>query len=96
MLFETIRLSFMLVGFALCVSCVIAANRMTKDTCGCQKAALILILIGATMQLVLAFDAVMTAWGMLASIPISFGLTMKHLLDRRQPCDHGYFRRGRP
>lgn len=84
--FETIRLVFLICGFALCIACVLAANRMNSTTCNCQKGFLILILIGATMQMVLAFGAVMTIWGMLASTPVSLGLALKLTFERRKQC----------
>lgn len=93
MLFETIRLTFLACGFLLCLSCVLAANRMSSNTCNCQKSFFILILIGATFQMVLACESVMTGWGMLASIPISLGVSLKLIFDRRtQPCEPRYAR----
>jgi Flp pilus assembly protein TadB len=82
--FETVRILYLVAVFALCMTCVFTANRMSGDTCNCQKAWLILILIGATMQFVLALSSVMTVYGMMAGIPVSLGFAIKLATDRRQ------------
>lgn len=88
--FETIRAIYLLCAVALCLTVVIAANRMSRKTCNCQKTCLILILIGATAQLVLATSSVLTLWGMMAGIPVSAGLAFKLAIDRRQQCEASF------
>lgn len=94
--FETVRTIYLIFGFGLCLACVIAANRMSGATCNCQKAWLIMILLGATFQFVLALSSIMTVYGMMAGIPVSMGIAFKLATDRRQGRCEPHFQKAKP
>lgn len=83
MLTIIINIAFYLSAGLLCAACIVVANSMNHDTCHCKKAILIVLIIGAGMQLMLAWYALFGFWSQLSSIPISLAVSMWLMLDRR-------------
>jgi hypothetical protein len=67
----------------LCFVCVVVANSMERDTCPCMKFCLFLIILGATVQAVMAWYELISIYSMVPNAAIGFGISSWLLIDRR-------------